>query len=228
MIKNLAALHLAVSLILTSIGSGAEKATCIQNLEAGKTQTIVTYGTSLTAAGAWVKQLGTELEKSFPGRAKIANSAQSGMWSKWGVDHLDERVIAKKPDTVIIEFAINDAFLRYATTKEQARENLENMIGRIKKSQPASEIILMTMNPPIDEHLAQRPQIEDYYEMVRGVAKQHQFLLIDHEPNWHKVLKQGEAEYKKLVPDGIHPNAEGCEKIILPEMMTALGLTPVP
>ncbi|MEI6534180.1 MAG: SGNH/GDSL hydrolase family protein [Verrucomicrobiaceae bacterium] len=206
----------------------AEKATFIQNLDAGKTQTIITYGTSLTAAGAWVNQLGAELEKRFPGRAKIINSAESGMWSKWGVDNLYKRVVEKTPDTVIIEFAINDAFLKYATTVDQARQNLENMIERINKARPASEIILMTMNVPIGEHFTKRPKIEDYYEMYRDVAKHRHFLLIDHEPNWHKVLKQGETDYKKFVPDGIHPNAEGCGKIILPELMSALGLSPAP
>ncbi len=221
---------MSLCLILTTLFTlnvfAAEKATFIKNLEAGKNQTIVTYGTSLTAAGAWVKQLGAELEKRFPGRARVINSAKSGMWSKWGVDNLDDHVIANKPDAVIIEFAINDAFLKYKTTVEQARLNLENMIERIKKAQASSEIILMTMDPPIGEHLVQRPKIEKYYQMYRDVAKQHQFLLIDHEPNWHLVLKQGELEFKKLVPDGIHPNPGGCEKIIIPEMISALGIGP--
>lgn len=214
----------ALTALLSLHGFAAEKATFVQNLEAGKTQTIVTYGTSLTAAGAWVNQFGAELEKKFPGKAKVINSAKSGMWSKWGVDNFDKQVIAKKPDTIIIEFAINDAFLKYSTTVDQARQNLENMIERMKKARPESEIILMTMDPPIGEHLAKRPKIEEYYEMYRAVARQHHLLLIDHEPNWRRVLKQGDAEYKKLVPDGIHPNAEGCEKIILPEIMKSVGL----
>jgi hypothetical protein len=50
------------------------------------------------------------------------------MWSKWGVDNLETRVIQKKPDTVFIEFAINDAYLEYKTTIEMARSNLVNMI----------------------------------------------------------------------------------------------------
>ena len=146
------------------------------------------------------------------------------MWSGWGVTNLDKRVIAKAPDAVLIEFAINDAFLQYTTSVEDCRRNLENMINRIQKARPACEIILMTMNPPVGVHLERRPKIEDYYAVYREVAKRRGLRLIDHEPNWQKVLKDGEAEFKKLVPDGIHPSALGCEKIILPELLRSLGM----
>ena len=201
-----------------------EKSAFVANLEKGTSQTIITYGTSLTQGGAWVRQLQEALNKKFPGKAKVINSAQSGMWSKWGVDNLDKRVIEKAPDAVIIEFAINDAFLKYATSPEDARKNLENMIDRIKKTRSQCEIILMTMNPPTREHLERRPKIEDYYEMYRKVAKDRSLTLIDHEPNWQKILKDDPALFNKYVPDGIHPNATGCEKVIVPQLAKSLGI----
>ncbi|MCX7048257.1 MAG: SGNH/GDSL hydrolase family protein [Candidatus Sumerlaeota bacterium] len=140
------------------------------------------------------------------------------------MDNLDKRVIEKTPDAVIIEFAINDAFLQYKTSPEDARKNLENMIDRIKKARPQCEIILMTMNPPIREHLERRPKIEDYYEMYRKVAKDRSLLLIDHYPNWQKILKDDPDTFNKYVPDGIHPNTLGCEKIIMPQLLKSLGI----
>ena len=99
----------------------ASKSTLVANLESGKSQTVVTYGTSLTDGAPWVSEVQAALELNYPSKAKLINSAKSGMWSKWGAENLDQRVIANKPDTVIIEFSINDAYLQYKTSVQQAR-----------------------------------------------------------------------------------------------------------
>jgi lysophospholipase L1-like esterase len=148
------------------------------------------------------------------------------MWSKWGVDNLDQRVIEKKPDTVLIEFAINDAYLPYKTSLEQAQGNLENMIERILTSNSKCEIVLMAMNPPIGVHLERRPQINDYYQMYRDVAKARKLLLIDHCPKWEEILDEDPILFNKYVPDGIHPGVEGCTAVILPNIAKALGMEP--
>ena len=196
----------------------------VRNLEAGKPQTVVTYGTSLTAGGAWVGQLGAALEARWPGRAKVVNSAQSGMWSKWGVENLDGRVIAKKPDTVLIEFGINDAYLEYKTPVAGARAHLETMIDRILAAKADTEIILMTMNPPVGVHLERRPAIAEYYEMYRSVAKERDLQLVDHAANWAPVLVNDRKRFDRYVPDGIHPGPEGCREVITPALLKALGI----
>jgi len=146
------------------------------------------------------------------------------MWSKWGVDNLDKRVIEKNPDTVLIEFAINDAYLPHKTSVEQARSNLENMIGRILKSHPDCEIVLMVMNPPIGVHLERRPKVKDYCQMYRDVAKNRKLLLIDHYPKWEKLLNEARELFNKYVPDGLHPGPEGCKIVILSEIIKSLGV----
>lgn len=202
----------------------ADQSQLVSNLAAGKPQTVVTYGTSLTAAGAWVGQLRKALDVKYPGQAKVINSAKSGMWSKWGVDNLEKRVIANQPDTVLIEFAMNDAFLKYKTSVAEARSNLTNMIDRILTAKVDTEIILMTMNPPIGKHLEQRPKIEEYYQMYREVANERKLLLVDHYPNWKPILDKYPALYTKCVPDGIHPGPEGCTQVITPALLKALGI----
>ena len=222
-VRNIAT-AIVVMLAVAAPCLAAEKSALVANLEAGRKQTIVTYGTSLTAGGAWVGQLQQALDKKFPGLAKVSNSGKGGMWSKWGVDNLDERVIKKEPDAVFIEFAINDAFLEYKTSAEDCRKNLENMIDRIQKARPQCQVILMTMDPPIGVHRERRPKIDDYYAVYRTVAKERQLLLIDHQPNWQKILNEGEVGYKKLVPDGIHPSAAGCQAVITPQILRSLGM----
>lgn len=213
---------LSLVLLFCSVLPAAEPSALVQNLDAGRKQHLVTYGTSLTHGGAWVGQLKALLEKKYPGLITVTNSGQSAMWSKWGVDNLDERILKKDPDTVLIEFAINDAFLQYKTTVEAARANLENMIGRILKQHPKCEIILMTMNPPVREHLQRRPKIEEYYQMYRDVAAQHKLRLVDHYVNWKAILDKDPAKFNALVPDGIHPGPKGCETVIVPALEAAL------
>lgn len=216
-------LALIVVCSICSVGSASR---LIDNLEVGKHQTLVTYGTSLTAGGAWVGQVRDALAKRYPGLINVVNAGRGGMWSTWGVENLDQRVIARKPDTILIEFAINDAFSNYKTSVELARKNLENMINRILKANPNCEIVLMTMNPPVGVHLERRPDIEKYYEMYRDVALDRKLHLIDHHPRWVAILEKDRAEFNRLVPDGIHPGPAGCAQVTTPFILESLGLKP--
>jgi acyl-CoA thioesterase I len=226
--KSLLAITIGSSLLLfSSIASqGGEKSQLVSNLESGKKQTVVAYGTSLTSWGAWVEQLSAELNRRYPGLATVINSGMTGSASKLGVDNLDARVISKQPDTVFIEFSINDAYVpRYTATVAQARANLETMVNRIIATNKSCEIILMVMNPPIQDKLECRPQVESYNQMYRDVAAQRRLRLIDHYPNWQRILKADPKRFSAYIPDGIHPNAEGCKMVITPGIISALGLT---
>ena len=222
--SQLGAMILGMCLLSAPVVHAEGKSRLVDNLKSGSLQTVVTFGTSLTAGGAWVKQLQAALDRSYPGKAKVINSGQGAMWSKWGVDNLEKRVIEKKPDTVLIEFAINDAYLPYETSVEQAQSNLENMIDRILKAHSKCEIVLMVMNPPIGVHLERRPKIKEYYQMYRDVAKARKCLLIDHYPKWEKILNEDPELFNRFVPDGIHPVPEGCKAVILPNIAKALGI----
>jgi len=223
--------RLKISIILATVCMfsatlchAGEKSRLVANLKAGKQQTVVTYGTSLTDGAPWVSELQSALERSYPGKAKIINSGKGAMWSGWGVENLDQRVIEKKPDTVLIEFSINDAYLPYKTSVQQARSNLVTMIDRILKPNPKCEVVLMVMNPPVGVHLERRPKIKEYNQMYRDLAKDRKLLLIDHYPNWEKILKESPELYKKYVTDGIHPGPEGCKNVITPEILKVLGI----
>lgn len=196
----------------------------MKNLRAGQKQTIVTYGTSLTEQGAWVQQLQQFFNERFPGLAAMINSGKSAMWSQWGVENLDERVIGKKPDAVFMEFSINDAFLSYKTSVAQARANLTTMIDRITAANASCEVVLMTMNPPVEEHLEQRPEVELYNQIYRDVARERGLMLIDCYPEWKAILEKSPDLFRRYVPDGIHPANEGNAMVTTPAILKALGL----
>lgn len=204
----------------------------VDNLKAGKDQTIVVYGTSLTAGGEWTKALKGWLEKVNPdAKVNFVNSGQSGKSSVVGVQKLDEVVIAKKPDTVLIEFAVNDAFKLPGkdapVTQKQCRKNLEEMIDRIKTTLPGTEIIIQTMNPSWDAPNGngsglKRPELASYYEVYRKVAAERGLQLIDHNKNWEKIRSENEEQFKAYVADGVHPTKEASVKVTFPELKTSL------
>jgi alpha-L-rhamnosidase len=196
----------------------------LRRLRAGQAQHIVTYGCSLTAGGAWVDQLRRILEQRYPGLVAITNSGQGAMWSRWGLENLEERVIAHRPDAVFIEFSMNDAFLPYDTSLEEARGNLAAMLDRIGQALPDCQAVLMVMNPPTGEHLEIRPRVEEYNQIYRDAARERGLLLIDHYPNWQRLLETEPDTFREYVPDGIHPAPLGCEKVITPAIVAALGL----
>ncbi len=82
-------------------------------------QTVVAYGTSLTAqpaAGQWVNDLRTWLNSEYPGLATVINSGMSGKASNTAVLNLQSKVLDYNPDTVIIEFSMNDAFTNFSAS----------------------------------------------------------------------------------------------------------------
>lgn len=218
---------LLLSCVSVVVCHAQPKSRLLTHLEAGEKQVVVAYGTSLTAEGPWVKQVSQVLQKQFPGQLSVINSGGSGKWSDWGVANLDTRVISKHPDTVFIEFSMNDCVARFQGSVEIAQKNLVTMIDAILKSNPQCEIILMTMtlgNAYPEGHTSYRKDIEKHYDMYRAVAKARGLLLIDHYPNWKALQLKDEAKFRKYVPDTIHSTAEGCAKVVAPVVLAALGI----
>ena len=197
------------------------------NLQAGKHQTIVAYGTSLTAGGLWIKQVQAVLDSRYPGLATIINSGGAGQWSQWGVKNLEALVLKKKPDAVTIEFAVNDSVARFNCTVQQSRTNLETMITRILAENPACEIILMTTTPAdgyAEGNASYRENIADYYEMYRMVAKDRHLAIVDLYPQWLAVQKNDTKSFAQYLPDSVHPSVEGCLHVVTPGILKTLGI----
>lgn len=198
----------------------------IKRLQKGQFQHIVVYGTSLSSSNlghAWMSTVVAGLEDRY-GDSLVTYSiaGQGGKWSTWGVQHLEERVIAKQPDAVIIEFGINDAFSEYRTSVALAKLNLEYMIDRIRLYNESCDVILQVMNMPVGKSAERRPDLSAYYNMYRETAKEKKVMLIDHYRNWSAILQKGEEVFREYVPDGIHPDIGAAREIIAPHILRAL------
>ena len=204
----------------------------VRELAAGRPRKVVVYGTSLTAGGPWVGQMQTWLAGNYAGPMTLINSGLSGKNSAEGVAQLTTKVLAHNPDTVFIEFAVNDAFLYSDGTPQlsvaQAHANWLSMIDGIRAQNPRVEIILQTMNPAWDSPTGSntsgtlRPNLPAYYQMVRDVGAERGLLVIDHYPNWLALQANDLATFQADVPDGVHPIAAGTQLITMPLLQKRL------
>jgi len=222
-------IRLALLLCCTCVALAAAPARFISALNAGKPQHLVIYGTSLSKSGAWVPQLQEKLDLRYPGLVTLTNGAKGGQNSSWGRDHVESNVIAHRPDAVFIEFAINDAVTRFNLSVDEVRTNVAVILDRISAALPECEIILQVMNPAVGKaegDPSHRRNQDAYQQIYRDAARQRGLLLIDHSIAWNRLLQaEGETGFKRYVPDGVHPRAEGYAKFVVPEIVRAIGLT---
>ncbi len=222
------ALYLTLALIAKVQAQTAEVPTqFIRDLEGGKSRTLVAFGTSLTAGGAWVGLLDAYLKTKYPGMVQVFNEGGSGHSSVWGLKNV-ANVTRHNPDLVLIEFAMNDAYYppqngyTEGVTVDSSRANLRHIIDSIQARNPKCEIILQTMDLCLGPHRQRRPLLEAYYQGYREEASAGKFLLADHMLNWKSILDWDTTFYLSWLPDSIHPNAEASAAITLPGAISAL------
>jgi lysophospholipase L1-like esterase len=223
---------LLVLLPFFAVSTVAQASELVRDLAAGRSRKVVVYGTSLTAGGPWVGQMQTWLAANYSGTMTLVNSGLSGKNSAEGVAQLSTKVLAHNPDTVFIEFAVNDAFLYSDGTPQlsvaEARANLITMIDAIAAQNPKAEIILQTMNSVWDspagsnQSATLRPNLPAYYQMYRDVAAERGLLLIDHYPNWVALQTNDLATFQTYIPDGVHPTAAGTQAMTMPLLQRQL------
>lgn len=199
-----------------------------ERLKAGQKQTVVVYGTSLTEGGRWTVSLKNWFEEKYPGQVTFVNSGMSGQNSDAGIKHIQSRVIDKKPDLVFIEFAINDAHVKFNLTPEHALDNLNKMVKAIRENNPQTAIVLQVMNPVWDNpkntnnSATNRPNYEAFCANYRNYARDNKLPLLDHWVNWVKLRDKDPEKFKLYVTDGTHPSAHASVTVTWPLIQSML------
>jgi lysophospholipase L1-like esterase len=179
------------------------------------------YGTSLTHGGAWTIATKRWFEEAYPGKVKFVNSGGPGKNSDWGVATLKTKVLDHQPDLVILEFSYNDAHDKFNMPVEQGASNLRKMIEAIRSQKSDTAIVLQTMNigwdaPNGNGSLSHRPNLAQYNDNYRTVARELNLPLLDHYVTWKKLKESDPKTYQRYVPDGTHPSSEGSLAVTWP------------
>ena len=114
-----------------------------------------------------------KIKSNYGDSIDVFNVGQSGQHSQWPLEHLEERVLKHRPNTVILEFTANDAVERFSITPEQCRLNTERIIKQIRTAVPGCEIILHTpcLAPQHPElNATPRPRMALYNAVYKDLA----------------------------------------------------------
>ena len=203
----------AVIVLLAMSGVSRAAAPFLEDIRNGQQKTIVTMGTSLTDATSseWVALFSTWIksEATDPNNVNVVNVDLAGGSSVEGISVQLPLAKAANPDVVFIEFAINDAYLPFAVTLQDSKDNTNYIIDELQTQNAGVEVLLMTMNNPTSSHLTARPNYAAYYQGYRDIAQARSLVLIDNLPNWLHLYNTDPATWNAYVPDGIHPVVGG-------------------
>jgi lysophospholipase L1-like esterase len=200
-----------------------------RKLEAGEPVRIVAFGDSITAAGdaserglIFWERWAAALRGKYPRAALEAiNGATGGDTTVQGLQRLQEKVLERKPDLVLIGFGMNDHNREgFGVPLERFQENLRTMIDRIRAASGA-EVVLFSAFPPNPKWHYGSHNMEAYAAATQQVAREKECAFADVYHYWAGLAARKKPE--DLLANNInHPNDFG--HWIYFQALQALGL----
>lgn len=188
---------------------------------------VIAFGDSITAGGdatlpqrIFWQRWADHLQQQYP-QAQITalNGATGGDSTVQGLQRLEEKVLRKQPDLVLIGFGMND-HIRGGVPVPQFAANLRTLIGRIRAETPA-EVVLFSAFPPNPEWKFGSQHMQDYAAATAQVAEETGCAYADVFTNWQSVAVRKKPE--DLLGNNInHPNDFGHD--VYYRVFLALGL----
>lgn len=139
------------------------------------------------------------------------NTGVSGNSSSQLLARFEDDAARYKPHLTFITIGGNDSNPdpERNHTPKRFSENLQELYDRL--TQMGSMVVFQTYYAP-DPDLVDPEHLHNFYELmevVRITASDNQAGLIDHLKRWESFRQAYQAEYKSLMRDGFHVNAEG-------------------
>ena len=155
------------------------------------------------------------LDETFPAQVTLSNLGVAGRTAVWGLKQLD-RVIAEKPDLVIIAFGMNDP----VSFEQFQRTNLE-ILTHLQKEIPQTDMIFvsgMNNNPDWRDPT----KIPGFREALKDIIRPN-VILADITTPWEKLLTR--KNFSDLSGNNVnHPNDFGHR--LYSEILFSLFISP--
>jgi lysophospholipase L1-like esterase len=187
----------------------------LEKLRSGKPVKVIAYGDSITAGGEastvdlqytprWIREV---LRPKFPkSEITFENGATGGDTTYQGISRLEEKVLSRSPDLVLIAFGMNDNNVG-GTPLPKFQENLRSMVSAIRQRTGAEVILLSTFPSHPDWHFNSH-QMQSYAKATKDVAAEVNAPYADVFGVWQRVLKRKDPS--SLLGNNInHPNDFG-------------------
>jgi len=144
---------------------------------------------------------------------------------------MEDDVLAKNPDVVVIYIGINDVWHKASSGTGTDKDKFERFYTAIIKKLQAKNIKVYVCTPSVigelkDSRNQQDGDLNAYGDVIRGLSKTYNCPLIDLRSAFINYDAQNNAENKDrgiLTTDRVHLNPAG-NQLVAGEMMKALGI----
>ncbi len=135
-------------------------------------------------------------EKTFP-QAKFTyiNAGIGGTTSQFGAARVEDDLLSKEPDFVLIEFSVNDE------STEHFMETYEGLVRRVYLSQKKPAVLLAHN---VYYHNGANAQV-----MHGRIARHYDLPSVSMQSSIYPEVVAGHIENRAITPDDLHPNDEG-------------------
>lgn len=187
-----------------------------KKLQAGGPFKIIAFGDSISTGCETSSEdlrfqnlYAAELEKRFPKAAiTVEMGATGGDTTQNGLDRIEEKVLSRSPDMVLLAFGMNDHNVAgFGVALDAFEANLRKMIDMIRQRTDADVLLLSTF-PPNPDWAFGSHQMEKYAQATERAAKETKTAYADVYSVWMKALARKDAP--SLLGNNInHPNDFG-------------------
>lgn len=182
----------------------------ISKLTSGDETFLVALGDSLTygwmVGKGYLDFFGEMLRKKYPqSRFSLINRGIPGDTAEGGLYRIESDVLDLRPDCVLVQFALNDAFSGYSP--EDYRHNIEAIIARVRRGSSAEVVLVTSVYLGMDRY---NDVIEEqYYGTLEDLARVRETSVARVHALWRKRVEEG-VDFRSLVQfDLVHPTEEG-------------------
>lgn len=183
----------------------------IQKMSSGNAVVIAALGDSLTYG--WMVRKGyldflkEMLATHYPqSNITILNRGIPGDTAQGGLERLRSDVLDDDPDCVLLQFALNDAFIGYNPQKYY--NTMRAIVSGIQENTDA-DIVLVTSvylhNSPENE------MAERFYSALEELSLALSLPIARVHERWKKAVRDGVMFSRLVQYDGVHPTVEGYE-----------------
>lgn len=193
---------------IVSMGDVSRIAKCMKRAMAGEPLTIAFLGGSITQGclsstpeTCYAYRTYEWWVRKFP-KAEISywNAGIGGTTSHLGVGRVQEEVLSKKPDFVIVEFSVNDE-----DDDPHFQETYESLVRRIL-SAPWKPALMLVHNVRYNDG-------GNAEQIHRPVGERYHLPSVSMKPTIYAQVEAGEIQNRDITPDDLHPNDLGHELV---------------
>ena len=195
---------------------------------------IIFFGDSITQAGVqpkgYITVMGDMLkQKGIGDKYELTGAGIGGNKIYDLYLRMDEDVLAKNPNTVVIWVGVNDVWHKRTYGTGTDADKFEKFYTAVIKKLQAKNIKVLLCTPStigekVDYSNEQDGDLNKYAGIIRSIAQNNNCGLIDLRKAFHEYILSNNPDNKDrgiLTTDGVHLNEKGNE-FVAGEMMKAL------